>query len=108
MLLERFTYLHQDIDLPDPSLRSRHCNLVYTLPVIQLLLYCIVTMVYAVVHLGRQPKPKDLIGRSLYALGTVFRGLGSALDQVGIIVQGPYAKVDTCEFSSCMLGFWKA
>lgn len=60
-------------------------------------------MSYPVVHLGRQPKPKDLIGRGLYALGTVFRGLGSALDSVGIVVQGPYAKVDTCEYYSCLL-----
>lgn len=51
-------------------------------------------MVFQVVHLGRQPKPKDLIGRLLYSLGGVMRGLGTALDTVGVAVQGPYAVED--------------
>jgi hypothetical protein len=50
-----------------------------------------------VVHLGRQPKPKDLIGRILYSLGGVMRGLGTALDTVGEAVQGPYGAVDQRE-----------
>lgn len=50
-----------------------------------------------VVHLGRHPKPKDLIGRTLYALGGMMRGLGSALDSIGTVVQGPYAKEDQRE-----------
>lgn len=49
------------------------------------------------VHLGRQPKPKDLIGRILYSLGGVMRGLGTALDTVGEAVQGPYGAVDQRE-----------
>lgn len=61
------------------------------------------------VHLGRQPKPKDLIGRLLYGLGGMMRGLGGALDTVGVAVQGPYAAVDqrelllgvACVCSSC-------
>jgi hypothetical protein len=53
--------------------------------------------VFQVVHLGRQPKPKDLIGRLLYSLGGVMRGLGTALDTVGVAVQGPYAVEDTRE-----------
>jgi hypothetical protein len=52
---------------------------------------------FAVVHLGRHPKPKDLIGKTLYALGGVMRGLGSALDSIGVVVQGPYAKQDQRE-----------
>lgn len=51
-------------------------------------------MVFQVVHLGRQPKPKDLVGRILYSLGGVMRGLGTALDTVGSAVQGPYAVED--------------
>lgn len=51
-------------------------------------------MPFAVVHLGRHPKPKDLIGKTLYALGGVMRGLGSALDSIGVVVQGPFAKQD--------------
>eukprot|EP00879_Flechtneria_rotunda_P000838 GHRR01000963.1.p1 GENE.GHRR01000963.1~~GHRR01000963.1.p1 ORF type:complete len:310 (+),score=93.64 GHRR01000963.1:189-1118(+) len=51
-------------------------------------------MSFRVVHLGRHPKPKNLIGRTLYALGGVMRGLGSALDSIGVAVQGPYAKKD--------------
>jgi hypothetical protein len=50
-----------------------------------------------VVHLGRQPKPKDLVGRILYSLGGVMRGLGTALDTVGSAVQGPYAVEDKCK-----------
>ena len=50
------------------------------------------------VHLGRQPKPKDLIGRILFSLGGAMRGLGTALDTVGVAVQGPYANVDHCEY----------
>lgn len=55
-------------------------------------------MPFRVVHLGRSPKPKDLIGRSLYALGGLFRGLGGALDSLGAAVQGPYAKEDEREW----------
>lgn len=51
-------------------------------------------MAFQTVHLGRQPKPKDLIGKALYALGSVFRGVGGALDDLGSAVQGPYAKHD--------------
>lgn len=53
--------------------------------------------VFQVVHLGRQPKPKDLIGRVLYSLGGMMRGLGTALDTVGVAVQGPFGTVDKCE-----------
>lgn len=49
-------------------------------------------MSFRLVYLGRSPKPKDLIGRALYALGGVMRGLGGALDSVGAAVQGPYAR----------------
>jgi carbonic anhydrase/acetyltransferase-like protein (isoleucine patch superfamily) len=51
-------------------------------------------MTFQEVHLGRQPKPKDLIGRILFSLGGAMRGLGTALDTVGVAVQGPYANVD--------------
>uniref|UniRef100_A0A383W0Z5 Gamma carbonic anhydrase n=1 Tax=Tetradesmus obliquus TaxID=3088 RepID=A0A383W0Z5_TETOB len=52
------------------------------------------TMPFTVVHLGRHPKPKDLIGKAMYALGGMMRGLGTALDSIGVVVQGPYARHD--------------
>jgi hypothetical protein len=54
-------------------------------------------MSFRLVYLGRSPKPKDLIGRALYALGGVMRGLGGALDSVGAAVQGPYARQEERE-----------
>lgn len=61
-------------------------------------------MSFRVVHLGRQPKPKDLIGRTLYALGDLMRALGTGLDAVGEAVQGPFAKHDARERSAVALG----
>lgn len=44
-------------------------------------------------HLGwkypyRHPPPANLVERALYGLGTVFRGLGAALDEYGSMIQG--------------------
>jgi hypothetical protein len=66
-------------------------------PCSSLRLVCCCCRVFQVVHLGRQPKPKDLVGRILYSLGGVMRGLGTALDTVGSAVQGPYAVEDKCK-----------
>jgi hypothetical protein len=55
---------------------------------------------FTVVHLGRHPKPKDLIGKAMYALGGIMRGLGTALDSIGVVMQGPYAKHDQREWHS--------
>lgn len=61
-------------------------------------------MPFTVVHLGRHPKPKDLIGKAMYALGGMMRGLGTALDSIGVVVQGPYARHDHREWQTLL---WK-
>lgn len=47
-------------------------------------------MPFPVAQLGRYPKPKDLIGKLLYGVGSVLRSTGVALDSIGAAVQGPY------------------
>ena len=51
----------------------------------------------------RHPAPGNLVEKALYGLGTVFRGLGSALDEIGALVQGPGAVKETGEFSEADL-----
>eukprot|EP00877_Chromochloris_zofingiensis_P011310 jgi/Chrzof1/6432/Cz18g10140.t1 len=51
-------------------------------------------MSFRTVFLGRQPPPKDLIDRSLYALGSLLRAAGVALDSVGSVISGPYAAAE--------------
>jgi hypothetical protein len=41
----------------------------------------------------------------MYALGGVMRGLGSALDSIGAVVQGPYAKPDQREWESLLWSY---
>ena len=48
-------------------------------------------MGYQLVHLGRHPPPKDLLGKSFFALGSLLRSAGVALDTLGAAVQGPTA-----------------
>jgi hypothetical protein len=54
-------------------------------------------MGYATVFVGRSPPPKDLVGRTLFALGSLLRGTGRALDSIGAAVEGPYATKDPRE-----------
>lgn len=54
-------------------------------------------MGFPVAHLGRHPKPKDLVGKLLFGAGSVLRGLGSALDAFGAGIQGPYGLKDERE-----------
>jgi len=51
-------------------------------------------MPYQTIFLGRYPPPKDLLGRTFYALGSFLRATGGALDAVGTAVQGGYAGKD--------------
>ncbi|KIY95938.1 transferase [Monoraphidium neglectum] len=47
-------------------------------------------MPFPMAYVGRHPKPKDLLGKVLYGIGSVLRGTGKALDSVGSSIQGPY------------------
>jgi hypothetical protein len=54
-------------------------------------------MPYQLVHPGRAPAPKDLIGRTLFAVGTLLRGVGVAVDELGVFVGGSSTVKDTRE-----------
>lgn len=41
----------------------------------------------------RHPKAKGLVEGTLYGLGSLFRGVGAALDELGSMVQGPQGSV---------------
>ena len=58
-------------------------------------------MVARLVYAGRQPAPKDLLGTALYGLGSLFRGVGVALDELGATVLGSTATRDQRE---CLRG----
>lgn len=47
-----------------------------------------------VIYAGRQPPAKDIFGKVLATLGGVFRSLGSAIDSLGVAVQGDLAEKD--------------
>jgi hypothetical protein len=47
-------------------------------------------MPFPMAYVGRHPKPKDLLGKVLYGIGSVLRGTGKALDSVGSSIQGPF------------------
>lgn len=51
-------------------------------------------MPFPVAYVGRHPKPKDLLGKLLYGVGSVLRATGVALDGLGAAVQGPYGLKD--------------
>lgn len=63
-------------------------------------------MGYQIVHLGRHPPPKDLLGKTFYAVGSVLRAAGVALDSLGVIVQGPTASKEQRKFV-LGLGAWE-
>lgn len=54
-------------------------------------------MPFPVAYVGRHPKPKDLLGKLLYGVGSVLRATGVALDSVGAVVQGSYGLKDERE-----------
>jgi hypothetical protein len=62
-------------------------------------------MPYQTIFLGRYPPPKDLLGRTFYALGSLLRATGGALDAVGTAVQGGYAGKDArrCRAEQCIV-----
>lgn len=46
---------------------------------------------FRVVYPGRHPKGKDLLNRAFYAAGSLCRGLGVALDELGVMVMASQA-----------------
>lgn len=43
----------------------------------------------------RSPAPEGFVEKALYSLGTIFRGVGSAMDEMGAMIQGPGAVHET-------------
>ncbi len=41
----------------------------------------------------RHPKAKGLVESTLYGLGSLFRGVGAALDELGSMAQGPQGNI---------------
>jgi hypothetical protein len=55
----------------------------------------------------RHPKAKGLVEGALYGLGSVCRGVGVALDDLGALLQGPQASAGT-EHGEQIAGWWGA
>jgi hypothetical protein len=54
-------------------------------------------MPFPVVYMGRHPKGKDMLSRAFFAAGSLCRGIGSALDDFGVLIMGPQAVHHTRE-----------
>lgn len=62
-------------------------------------------MPFPVVYMGRHPKGKDMLSRAFFAAGSLCRGIGSALDDFGVLIMGPQAVHHTLPPNTAFMPF---